>query len=158
MINNPDELHTGDDDLLDALTGARTALESIAEDPDVDIQEAVADALEDLTTADALRVTELKVAASRSAQPVENNTAMAISQFGQWLPIESCPANGLFLVHEDGAIRVMYRSRGEWQATALALDAWGSTTVDIKVRETGVYEPTHWMPLPLPPPPVVRSA
>lgn len=68
-----------------------------------------------------------------------------------WQPIETCPQEGLFLVHEDGAIRVMYRSRGEWEATAVAVDQWGASTADIKVRETGVYVPTHWMPLPAPP-------
>jgi hypothetical protein len=45
----------------------------------------------------------------------------------------------------------MYRSQGEWQATAMALDTWGQPTHLIPVRETGVYEPTHWMPLPAPP-------
>jgi hypothetical protein len=70
-----------------------------------------------------------------------------------WQPIETCPPDGLFLVHEDGAIRVMYRSRGEWQATAVAIDEWGSSRSDIGVRETGVYNPTHWMPLPARPDP-----
>jgi hypothetical protein len=69
----------------------------------------------------------------------------------EWRPIETCPQDGLFLVYQDGAMRLMYRSRGEWQATAVAVDQWGASIADIKVRETGVYEPTHWMPLPGPP-------
>ena len=68
-----------------------------------------------------------------------------------WQPIETCPQDGFFLVHQDGAIRLMFRTRGEWQATALALDQYGDPNHAIKVRETGVYEPTHWMPLPDPP-------
>lgn len=65
-----------------------------------------------------------------------------------WKPIESCPQDGLFLVYQDGAMRMMYRCRGEWQATATALDMYGDPDTRIKVRETGVYDPTHWMPLP----------
>lgn len=77
--------------------------------------------------------------------------AARMNRGSPWQPIDTCPQDGLFLVHEDGAIRCMYRSRGEWQATAVALDQWGCSTELIKVRETGVYTPTHWMPLPAPP-------
>ena len=59
-----------------------------------------------------------------------------------WQPIETCPLDGLFLVYEDGAMRMMYRTRGEWQATANALDQYGDPDHRIKVRETGVYEPS----------------
>jgi hypothetical protein len=61
--------HTGDDALLDALTDARCSLESI-EEADVDADDAVAQALEALTRADALRVAELKgEAAALDASP-----------------------------------------------------------------------------------------
>lgn len=68
-----------------------------------------------------------------------------------WQPIETCPADGLFLVHENGAIRTMFCEKGRWLATAVAVDKYGDPCGDIKVRETGVYEPTDWMPLPDPP-------
>lgn len=51
-----DTPHTGDDDLLDALTDARVALE---EPPDDSIEQGVIEALEALTRADAIRVHEL---------------------------------------------------------------------------------------------------
>ena len=41
-----------------------------------------------------------------------------------WQPIETCPQDGFFLVHQDGAIRLMFRTRGEWQATASAQRGW----------------------------------
>ena len=67
----------------------------------------------------------------------------------EWQPIETCPQDGIFLVHQAGAIRVMFRNRGAWQATAHAIDVHGDDPGHgITVRETGVYEPTHWMPLP----------
>lgn len=69
----------------------------------------------------------------------------------EWQPIETCPQHGLFIVHQDGAIRIMFRDGGEWQATALALDQYGDPDHRIKVRETGVYAPTHWMQIPEPP-------
>jgi hypothetical protein len=66
----------------------------------------------------------------------------------KWQPIESVPDDGFFLVFEGGAMRMMYRSRGEWQASALAVDEHGQSRHDIRVRETGVYSPTHWSELP----------
>lgn len=78
-----DYLHTGDDGLLDALTGARTALESIAEDPDVDRDEAIQDALDELTKADKLRVSELRPAlhvSSGSASQCVRGTVGCIQQ------------------------------------------------------------------------------
>lgn len=50
----------GDDELLDALTGARAALEAVQDDPDVTPEEGIAEALTELTKADLLRVAELK--------------------------------------------------------------------------------------------------
>lgn len=73
----------------------------------------------------------------------------------EWQPIETCPQDTFCLVHEGGAIRTMYRSGGVWQPTAIIVDQWGQgvdpTRVGVTVRETGVYEPSHWMPLPEPP-------
>ena len=65
-----------------------------------------------------------------------------------WQLIETCPLDGLFLVYQDGAMRMMFRHRGKYEATAVALDQYGDPSERIKVRETGVYEPTHWMPIP----------
>ncbi len=72
-----------------------------------------------------------------------------------WLPIESAPKDGLFLVYEDGAMRMMLRDGGYWKATAVVGDQFGDAVESlghrqVKVRETGVYNPTHWM-LPAPP-------
>lgn len=56
------------------------------------------------------------------------------------------------LVHEDGAMRCMlYNARCEWECLAVALDQYGDALRGVRVRESGVYEPTHWMPLPAPP-------
>jgi hypothetical protein len=65
----------------------------------------------------------------------------------EWQPMATCPPAGLFLVYEDGAVRVMYRSAGEWQATAVAVDQWGAAVDGVRVRETGVYEPALWRPI-----------
>jgi hypothetical protein len=73
----------------------------------------------------------------------------------EWQPIETCPANTFCLVYEDGAIRTMFRTDGVWEATAIIVDEYGQgvdpARLGVKVRETGVYEPTHWMALPEPP-------
>jgi hypothetical protein len=59
----------------------------------------------------------------------------------------------MFLVYEDGAMRAWYRYKGEWQTLCVAVhDASGySPAPGVTVKETGVYAPTHWMPLPAPP-------
>ena len=83
-----------------------------------------------------------------------------------WLPIESCPATGFFLVYEDGAIRTMFRIDGVWKSpayAALVSESWPDDAVvgnDAKrllppgyrlaVREICI-DPTHWQPLPPPP-------
>ncbi len=69
-----------------------------------------------------------------------------------WKTIESCPQDGIFLVHEAGAMRVMFREGGEWKSTSVGLNEYGDASEHIRVRETGVYEPTHWMELPERPP------
>lgn len=81
----------------------------------------------------------------------------------EWFPIESAPADGVFLVHEDGAIRTMFRYKGEWKSLAYAAleDEWGGHIVGedakriaggrlLKVLDV-IHTPTHWMPLPEPP-------
>lgn len=68
-----------------------------------------------------------------------------------WIPCsERLPEpHTLCLVHEDGAIRcLLYNGRGEWGCLAVALDQYGGAMPGVRVRESGVYEPTHWMPLP----------
>ena len=68
-----------------------------------------------------------------------------------WQNISTAPKDGFFIVYEDGAMRMMLRERGRWLSTAVALDEHGDPTRSVRVRETGVYNPTHWMPLPPPP-------
>lgn len=68
-----------------------------------------------------------------------------------WQPIETAPQDGFFLVYEGGAMRTMLREKGQWLPTALAWDQFGAPLSNARVRETGVYDPTHWMPLPEPP-------
>jgi hypothetical protein len=68
-----------------------------------------------------------------------------------WRPIETCPQDGFFIVHQDGAVRAMFRERGEWRSTSVAIDGYGDIIHNAKVRETAVYEPTHWMDIPEPP-------
>lgn len=75
----------------------------------------------------------------------------------EWQPIETAPMDGFFLVHEDGAIRTMLRENGYWLPTAIALDEYGDPSGG-PVRETGVHNPTHWMPLPDPPKPDMTAA
>lgn len=63
-----DDPHTGDDELLDALTEARVALEEVEDEGESEA--AIATALEALTTADTIRVAELKARASSAPPPV----------------------------------------------------------------------------------------
>lgn len=66
-----DAPHTGDDDLLDALTDVREGIEvALAEMDDPDqVRESLGDAIKALTMADKLRVSELKSAgAARSGE------------------------------------------------------------------------------------------
>ena len=90
---------------------------------------------------------------------------------GAWLPIETAPASGYFMVHEDGAYRLRLRHEGKWLDTAYAgieCAPWGDLAVGqdaqriLDMRATaGAYKlvvrdgccenPTHWMPLPVPP-------
>lgn len=65
---------------------------------------------------------------------------------------DKMPENlSLVLVHEDGAIRCMLWEHGSWESTSIAKNMWGDTVPGVRVRDTGVYQPTHWMPLPDPP-------
>ncbi len=82
---------------------------------------------------------------------------------GWWLPIETCPETGFFLVHKDGAIRTMFRFDGKWDHAdpPVLIDQWGDSMVSNEVEKHypgkklgisgGILEPTHWMPLPTPP-------
>ncbi len=99
-----DDPHTGDDDLLDELTSARAALESIIEDSDVDRDEAIGDALEALTKADALRVAQIK-----SVSPPAP----------QWRPMESAPKDRpiVVLTHTYNAYTVHHDQGSDWLLT-----------------------------------------
>ena len=80
----------------------------------------------------------------------------------EWQPIETAPRDGFFLVYEDGAVRTMFRLKGEFHSPAYpAIEGVYDNIVgeDAK-RITGgralkvcdiIREPTHWMPLPEPP-------
>lgn len=82
-----------------------------------------------------------------------------MSTIGEWQPIESCPNDGFFLVHEDGAIRTMFRFEGrwEWPGVPILIDGIGNRLVSRETEQAGlgklelsdcIYEPTHWMGLP----------
>lgn len=81
----------------------------------------------------------------------------------EWQPIETCPQDGYFLVHEDSAIRALLRIGGVWNKTgypAIIDPAWGDVLVGddalrmlppgcrLEVRDGCCENPTHWMPLP----------
>lgn len=80
-----------------------------------------------------------------------------------WQPIETCPADGYFLLHDDGAIRAMVRFEGgawEYPDIPILIDKVGNRLVAREVKDlrgetltmTGAsFAPTHWMSLPDPP-------
>jgi hypothetical protein len=76
-----------------------------------------------------------------------------------WQPIETCPQDGYFLVHQDGAIRTMMRFDGQWELPdiPILIDKVGNRLVAREVQEYRgetleitccVYEPTEWMEIP----------
>ncbi len=80
-----------------------------------------------------------------------------------WQPIETAPKDGYMLVHEDGAIRALFRSRGVWQKIgypAIVATPWGDALVGqdaerilpqgyrLEICDGCCEGPTHWMPLP----------
>ena len=90
-------------------------------------------------------------------------TALEAMEAGGWLPIETCPETGFFLVHKDGAIRTMFRFEGKWDHAdpPILIDQWGDSMVSNEVEKHypgkklgisgGILEPTHYQPLPTPP-------
>lgn len=82
--------------------------------------------------------------------------AVAAALAALWQPTEGISDNGFFLVHDGGAMRTMLRKNGYWLSTATALDEYGDPRSDIKVRETGVYEPTHYIDMETFPDPLVQ--
>lgn len=77
----------------------------------------------------------------------------------EWRPIETCPPDGFFLVHEDGAIRAMLRFGGKWDhpGVPVLVTEYGDRLTSLETeRAYGrkleisdcIYEPTHWMDLP----------
>ena len=92
----------------------------------------------------------------------------------EWLPIDTCPQDGYFLVHEDGAIRLLLRIGGKWEKTgypALVTTQWGDAIVGqdaervlmplgyrMEIRDGCCENPTHWMPSPdEPPEPAIKE-
>ena len=83
----------------------------------------------------------------------------------QWLPIESAPKDGYFLVYEDGAIRAKFRFNGDWSSVEypyIEIDPWKDRLVGADAlrllgpgKRLGIsdecQEPTHWMPHPAAP-------
>ena len=83
-----------------------------------------------------------------------------------WQLIETAPKDGYMLVHEDGAIRALFRYKGEWQKIgypAIIYPPYGDVLVGedakgilpsgcaLEIRDGCCENPTHWMPLPQPP-------
>ena len=66
-----------------------------------------------------------------------------------WQPIETAPMNGaeVLLFDRLGDISVARFANGAWQARADGFDAFASDESRIEVEA-----PSHWMPLPSPPP------
>lgn len=76
-----------------------------------------------------------------------------------WRPIETCPQDGFFLVHEGGAVRSLLRSDGKWLQPGVPVmvteygDRLTSPETDraygrkLEISDC-IYEPTHWMPIP----------
>lgn len=83
----------------------------------------------------------------------------------EWMPIETAPQDGYMLVHEDGAIRAMFRSMGKWQHVAYPaiVDQWDVAIVGedarrllpaccrLELRDGCCTAPTHWMTMPAAP-------
>jgi hypothetical protein len=75
-----------------------------------------------------------------------------------WLPIEGCPQDGLFLVYGDGAIRTMLREDGDWKHVGIpvAVTQQGDRIappevehlygVNLSISDC-IYEPTHYAEL-----------
>jgi hypothetical protein len=97
---------------------------------------------------------------------LEAAAARAVAQPG-WMPIETAPETGYFLVHEDGAIRALLRANGKWEKPcypAIVSEMWESNVLvgddakrllpkgyRLEARDGCCENPTHWMPLPAAP-------
>jgi hypothetical protein len=112
-----DGLHTGDDDLLDALTSARVAIESIS-DGDDDTAEAVQHALDVLTEADEIRVRELCRSPSLKSQCA--GLLDALRDFGRHSP--SCAMNARVGMDGEWSLQGDHCSCGLFAAIARAED------------------------------------
>lgn len=70
----------------------------------------------------------------------------------EWKPITAAsPADGFFLVYEDGVMRTMLRENGKWVSPGVPVKVteWGDRVViEGAVISDCIYEPTHWMSLP----------
>lgn len=83
----------------------------------------------------------------------------------EWQPIETCPQDGYFLVHEDAAIRALLRIKGVWHKLGypalVTTNFWQDVVVGqdaarvlqplgyrLELRDGCCENPTHWMPLP----------
>ena len=123
-----DELHTGDDDLLDTLTSIRVGLEEVLADGEPlmeDYREACETALEELTKADEIRVAELRAGSPETPR---------------WQPI----ADG-----KDGTLRIvaLIRNGVVWWVSDAAFNGLGWYTKNGEA----CHWATHQMPLPSPP-------
>lgn len=100
----------------------------------------ISEGIDRIFTDDELReLAELTGSTSESVRVALARELIARREAEQWRPIAIVPDDGFFLVHEGGAIRLWYRSRGYWEPTS---DIYGVQVV---------YEPTHWRPIPSPP-------
>jgi hypothetical protein len=109
-----------------------------------------------------------------AAPPAAAPTEPTDSQREAWQPIETCPQDGYFLVHEAGAIRLLMRIDGKWRKTgypALVTDLYGDVVVGLSAehvlkplgyhlehRDGCCENPTHWAPLPARPSPTTDAA
>ncbi len=73
----------------------------------------------------------------------------------EWQPIETAP--------KDGRTIIVYRSIAGWDVLGTAywvnirgIDGWISNGFSEPPGNLGLGHPTHWQPLPLPPPPEAK--
>lgn len=71
-----------------------------------------------------------------------------IAQIPQWMPIESAPKDGSYLMLVDCDLVTI----GTWtKSDALRDEAWIGFDCMSNIDKVVILSPTHWMPLPTPP-------
>lgn len=80
----------------------------------------------------------------------------------EWRPIETAPKDAFILLYDDGMMRCGMWEDGKWTVPEfpVLIDKVGNRLVSRQLEQYRgermelswtILEPTHWMPLPLPP-------